>query len=44
VFAAGEIFAALLRSEATLPAHAFAGTHAELEELRQRIAARQGRY
>ncbi len=44
VFAAGEIFAELTSSSATFPAQLFTGTPAQLEELRQRLAGRQGRY
>ena len=44
VFAAGEIFDALAAREAPFPAALFTGTPAQLEELRQRLAARQGRY
>jgi hypothetical protein len=44
VFAAGEIFGALTARPAAFPAELFTGTPAELEELRQRLAARQGRY
>jgi spermidine synthase len=44
VFAAGDIFRALAAPEALLPAELFSGTPAQLEELRQRLAARQGRY
>jgi spermidine synthase len=44
VFAAGEIFGALTAGEAPFPAELFRGTPAQLEELRQRLAARQGRY
>jgi hypothetical protein len=44
VFAAGEIFGALTAGEASFPAALFTGTPAQLEELRQRLAARQGRY
>jgi hypothetical protein len=44
VFAAGEIFGALTAPETPFPAKLFSGTPAQLEELRQRLAARQGRY
>lgn len=44
VFAAGEIFGRLAGGAAELPPGSFTGTPAELEELRQRVAARQGRY
>jgi len=44
VFAAGEIFGALTAQEVPFPAALFTGTPAQLEELRQRLAARQGRY
>ena len=43
VFAAGEIFAALVGPGPKFPARLFTGTPAQLEELRQRLAARQGR-
>jgi spermidine synthase len=44
VFAAAEIFAALVGDGSPFPEGLFAGTPAQLEELRQRLAARQGRY
>ena len=44
VFAAGEIFSALVGSGSTLPPRLFTGTPAQLEELEQRLAGRQGRY
>jgi spermidine synthase len=44
VLAAGEIFAALSASAPGVPPNLFTGTPAQLEELRQRLAARQGRY
>lgn len=44
VFAAGEIYSAMLESATELPTRAFTGTPARLEELRQRLAGRQGRY
>jgi spermidine synthase len=44
VLAAGEIFAALETTDPGLPATLFTGTPAQLEELRQRLAGRQGRY
>jgi spermidine synthase len=40
----GRIFAALAAKEPSIPANGFTGTPAQLEELRQRVAARQGRY
>jgi spermidine synthase len=43
-FAAGPIFDALVGDGPVLPTHLFAGTPAQLEELRQRLAGRQGRY
>jgi len=43
VLAADEIFRALVGSEPDFPAHVFTGTPAQLEELRQRLAARHGR-
>jgi spermidine synthase len=44
VLAAGEIYAGLAASGATVPSNLFTGTPAQLEELRQRLAAREGRY
>lgn len=44
VLAAGEIFAALAASDPGVPAKLFTGTPAQLEELRQRLAGRLGRY
>jgi spermidine synthase len=44
VFAAGEIFAALAGDGPSFPEHLFTGTPVQLEELRQRLAGRQGRY
>jgi spermidine synthase len=44
VLAAGEIFAALDAAGRSVPARVFTGTPAQLEELRQRVAGRQGRY
>ena len=44
VLDAGRIFAALAATDPSVPADAFTGTPAQLEELRQRVAARQGRY
>ena len=44
VLDAGRIFAALAATDSSVPPHVFAGTQAQLEELRQRVAARQGRY
>jgi spermidine synthase len=43
VLAAGDIFAALLGPGSAFPARLFDGTPAQLEELRQRLAARHGR-
>jgi hypothetical protein len=43
-FAAGPIFDALVGDGPVLPTRLFAGTPAQLEELRQRLAGRQGRY
>jgi len=44
VLAAGAIFSALAMKEPNVPATVFTGTPAQLEELRQRLAGRQGRY
>ena len=44
VLVADEIFAALVGSGPALPARLFTGTPAQLEELEQRLAGRQGRY
>ena len=44
VLAAGAIFSALATPEPSVPASLFTGTPAQLEELRQRLAGRQGRY
>lgn len=44
VFGAGEIFSALVGDGPHFPEHLFAGTPAQLEELRQRLAGRQGQY
>jgi spermidine synthase len=44
VLDAGKIFAALTATDSSVPAQVFTGTPAQLEELRQRVAARQGRY
>jgi spermidine synthase len=44
VFAAAAIFDALAGSGPRFPDGLFDGTPAELEELRQRLAGRQGRY
>jgi spermidine synthase len=44
VLEAGKIFAALAATNSGVPADVFTGTAAQLEELRQRVAARQGRY
>jgi spermidine synthase len=44
VFAAGEIFGELAKAEPSVPAKLFTGTPAQLEELRQRLAGRLGRY
>ena len=44
MLAADEIFAALVGSGPAFPARLFTGTPAQLEELRQRLAGRQGRY
>jgi spermidine synthase len=44
VLAAGDIFAALVGSSPTFPARLFTGTPAQLEELKQRLAGRQGAY
>ena len=44
VLAAGEIFGALVGSGAGFPAQLFTGTPAQLEELKQRLAGRQGQY
>ena len=44
VFAAGEIFGAMPAPQPGVPAKLFTGTPAQLEELRQRLAGRQGRY
>jgi spermidine synthase len=44
VLAASKIFAALSASASDSPSQLFTGTPAQLEELRQRLAARQGRY
>ena len=43
VLAAGEIFSALVGEGAPFPAQSFTGTPSQLEELRQRLAARHGR-
>ena len=42
--AAGAIFAAMTSSEPSVSPKLFTGTPAQLEELRQRLAGRQGRY
>jgi hypothetical protein len=44
VFAAEEIFAELAKADPSGPAKLFTGTPAQLEELRQRLAGRLGRY
>ncbi|HET7609092.1 MAG TPA: fused MFS/spermidine synthase, partial [Gammaproteobacteria bacterium] len=44
VLAAPRIFAAMTASAPGVPPKLFTGTPAQLEELRQRLAARQGRY
>jgi spermidine synthase len=44
VFAAGDIFGELAASAPAFPSALFTGTPAQLEELRQRLAGRQGRY
>jgi hypothetical protein len=44
VFAAGEIFGKLAKADPSVPAKLFTGTPAQLEELRQRLAGRLGRY
>ncbi|HEY3517412.1 MAG TPA: fused MFS/spermidine synthase [Gammaproteobacteria bacterium] len=44
VLAAGKIFAALATTEPLVPERLFTGTPAQLEELRQRLAGRQGQY
>ena len=44
VFAAGEIFAALVGEGPSFPDELFTGTPAQLEELRQRLAGRRGQY
>ncbi len=44
VFAAGEIFGELSKAGPSVPEKLFTGTPAELEELRQRLAGRHGRY
>ena len=44
VFAAGDIFGALVASGAASPARHFTGTPPQLEELRQRLAGRRGEY
>ncbi len=44
VFAAGEIFGALTAAGPAFPSRLFTGTPAQLEELRQRLAGREGRY
>jgi spermidine synthase len=44
VFAANDIFAALVGDGPHFPPKLFTGTPAQLEELRQRLAGRQGRY
>jgi spermidine synthase len=44
LLAAGQIFAGLAASGAAVPSNLFTGTPAQIEELRQRLAARQGRY
>jgi spermidine synthase len=44
VFAAAGIFGALAASSPGDPARLFTGTPAQVEELRQRLAGRQGRY
>lgn len=44
VFAAAETFAALVGSGPRFPDGLFTGTPAQLEELRQRLAGRQGIY
>jgi spermidine synthase len=44
VLAADEIFAALVGPGPAFPAHWFAGTPAQLEELEQRLAGRRGQY
>jgi hypothetical protein len=42
--AAGEIYSALTAAAAGSPPQLFTGTPAQLEELRQRLAGRQGQY
>ena len=44
VLAAGRIFEGLASSGTSFPSELFTGTPAQLEELRQRVAGRQGRY
>jgi len=44
VLEAGRIFAALAATDPGLSTDVFTGTPAQLEELRQRLASRQGRY
>jgi spermidine synthase len=44
VLAAAEIFAAMASLETSVPPKLFTGTAAQLEELRQRLAGRRGRY
>ena len=44
VLAAAQIFAAMASSETGIPPKLFTGTPAQIEELRQRLAGRQGRY
>jgi spermidine synthase len=44
VLAAGKIFESLASSGPSFPSELFTGTPAQLEELRQRVAGRQGRY
>jgi hypothetical protein len=43
-YEAPAIFGALVGAGPTFPAEAFTGTPAQLEELRQRLAARRGQY
>jgi aromatic ring-cleaving dioxygenase len=44
VLAAGKIFESLASSGPSFPSELFTGTPAQLEELRQRVTGRQGRY
>jgi len=44
VLAAGRVFEGLASSGTSFPSELFTGTPAQLEELRQRVAGRQGRY